>query len=348
MGRVVVILVEFWSVLAAMSPYLLFGFFVAGVLSVLIKPATVENHLGGKGLWPVIKASLFGVPLPLCSCGVLPVAASLRKHGASKGAAVGFLLSTPQTGIDSIAVTYSLLGPLFAIFRPVIAFITGLIGGAVVDISEHSFGSKIQPRQNAKCQASCCDEEAKPASKIIAAIKFGFWEMPKDIASALIVGLVIAAIVSTFVPDNFFADKLGTGIVSKIVMMIAGIPVYVCSSASVPIAAAMIVKGGLSPGAALVFLMTGPATNAAAVATVWKVFGHKSGVSYLATVAICALGFGVLLDWVAVDVGIKIISHQHELIPPAVKTISAVILLAILIAAVIKVKPKPKPKTIND
>ena len=128
------IIISFWTTLTAMSPYLLFGFFVSGVLSVFISPKFVETHLGGKGFWPVIKASLFGVPLPLCSCGVIPVTVSLRKHGASKEASISFLLSTPQTGVDSFLVTYSLLGPIMAILRPIIAFITGLVGGTAIQL----------------------------------------------------------------------------------------------------------------------------------------------------------------------------------------------------------------------
>jgi len=128
------IITDFWDTIAEMSPYLLFGFFVAGLLSVLVSQQLVEKHLGGRGLWPLLKASIFGVPLPLCSCGVIPVSMSLHKHGASKGSTIAFLLSTPQTGVDSIFVTLSLLGPVFAVFRPVAALITGLVGGAVVDV----------------------------------------------------------------------------------------------------------------------------------------------------------------------------------------------------------------------
>jgi uncharacterized membrane protein YraQ (UPF0718 family) len=125
---------EFWEVLGEMAPYLLFGFLVAGILSVYISQKFVERHLGGRGFWAVLKASLFGIPLPLCSCGVIPVAASLRKQGAGKGAVTSFLISTPQTGVDSILVTLSLLGPVYAIFRPVASFIKGVIGGMAVSI----------------------------------------------------------------------------------------------------------------------------------------------------------------------------------------------------------------------
>ena len=324
---------EFWFVLAEMSPYLLLGFFVAGVLSIFISPKTVETHLGGRGFWPILKASLFGVPLPLCSCGVIPVTTSLRKHGASKGASVGFLLSTPQTGIDSIAVTYSLLGPVFAIFRPLVALITGLIGGTAVELLGHTKES-LQVEQQIKCDEECCDDSENKNHKIIRVMRHGFIVLPRDISRALVVGLFIAALLSALVPENFFADKLGTGITAKIVMMLLGIPVYVCSSASVPVAAAMIFHGGLTPGAALVFLMTGPATNAATIATIWKVFSRRIAIIYLLTVAGCALAAGILLDAVTFEMEMeKIVAKPAWMLPDILKYTSAVILLALLIFA---------------
>ena len=163
--------VEFWAVLSAMAPYLLLGFLVAGLLSVLISPETVERHLGGGGLWSVIKASAFGVPLPLCSCGVIPVTASLRKHGASRGAATAFLISTPQTGVDSIMVTYSLLGPIFALFRPLAALITGVVGGTIVTASAgNGNGEADAPPE---CTDSCCADDA-PRNWLVRALDYGF------------------------------------------------------------------------------------------------------------------------------------------------------------------------------
>jgi len=153
MGFFTTILLDFWNTLSEMAPYLLFGFLVSGLLSVWLSPAVVERHLGGRGFMPILKASLFGVPLPLCSCGVIPVAVSLRKHGASKGATVSFLLSTPQTGVDSILVTYSLMGLALAIFRPIAALVTGLFGGVLVDLVEKNSNSVEKPQH---CDQSCC------------------------------------------------------------------------------------------------------------------------------------------------------------------------------------------------
>ncbi len=328
------ILMDFWATILEMAPYLLFGFFVAGALSVLVSQRMVERHLGGRGFWPLFKASLFGVPLPLCSCSVIPVSMSLRKHGASKGATIAFLLSTPQTGVDSILVTLSLLGPIFAIFRPVAALATGLVGGTLVDIFGHNGGTGSQPPE--KCTDECCS--AEKTSRVVKGLKYGFVTLPRDIGKAMLVGLAIAAFISALVPDDFFAEKLGTGIFAMLAMMALGIPVYVCATASVPVAAAMMMKG-LTPGAAFVFLMTGPATNAASFVTIWKVLGRATALTYLASVAGCALLFGMLLDFLAAGINIEIAAHSHQMLPIWVKYACAAALLVVLTYALLT-KPK--------
>ncbi|MFH1616824.1 MAG: SO_0444 family Cu/Zn efflux transporter [Planctomycetota bacterium] len=333
------ILTDFWKTVSEMAPYLLFGFAAAGLISVFISPAFVEKHLGGKGPWPLIKASLFGIPLPLCSCGVIPVAMSLRKHGASKGATISFLLSTPQTGIDSLFVTLSLLGPIFAIFRPIITFITGLVGGAAIEIFENP--SSERHGSSPQCEKACCNHNNKQ-NIFIRAAKYGFVTLPRDIAEAMFIGLIIAAAISSIIPPDYFAPVLGGGIFAMIVMMIVGIPVYVCATASVPIAAALIAKG-VSPGVALVFLMTGPATNAAGIATIWKVLGHKTAIVYLITVAACALLAGLALDAFALTTNRQIVSHIHWMLPPILKHISAFVLLTVLAVASFEPKPKTTP-----
>ncbi|MHC4719205.1 MAG: SO_0444 family Cu/Zn efflux transporter [Planctomycetota bacterium] len=330
------ILVDFWLMVAEMSPYLLFGFFVAGLLSVFVSQAFVERHLGGEGFWPLVKASLFGVPLPLCSCGVIPVTVSLHKHGASRGSAVSFLLSTPQTGMDSIFVTLSLLGPLFAIFRPVAAFVTGIVGGSLANLFAGDKGQRGEAPK--KCSDACCGGEAGGRGKIVRGLKYGFIELPGDIGRAMLAGLVIAAFISVLVPDGFFAEKLGTGIFAMVVMMFLGIPVYVCATASVPVAAALILKG-LTPGAALVFLMTGPATNAASFVTIWKSLGRATAITYLCTVAGCALLGGILLDWIAGGVDFEIVIRPGWMLPAPVKYASAVVLLGVLGYGIFR-KPK--------
>ncbi|MGO9108022.1 MAG: SO_0444 family Cu/Zn efflux transporter [Thermoguttaceae bacterium] len=286
-----------WQVIVEMAPYLLFGFALAGLMSIWISPEWTERHLGGKGLGPVVKATLLGIPLPLCSCSVIPVVASMRRHGASRAAATSFLLSTPQTGVDSIAVTYALLGPIFAIFRPIAALITGVLGGALVLVfgRANSAEADVPP----ECTDSCCSGD-RTAPAWLRAVKYGFVTLPRDLAWPLLVGVAIAGAIAAAFPADSLQRHLGSGLLSILVLMAAGIPLYVCATASVPIAAGLIHLGA-SPGAALAFLIVGAATNPAAVTTVWKVLGRRTTVVYLVTVGLsailCGLVFDVLSDW---------------------------------------------------
>ena len=327
----------FWATLLEMAPYLLFGFLVAGVLSVLIPASLVERHLGGRSLWAVVKASAFGVPLPLCSCGVIPVSASLRRHGASRGATAAFLLSTPQTGVDSIMVTLSLLGPIFAVFRPLAALVTGVVGGGLVSAFDGNGNGASDPPP--ACQDACCTGDGRQ-SKAVGALRYGFVTLPRDIGRSLLVGLVLAGLISALVPKDL-AQTVGTGFLGMVVMMVLGLPIYVCATASVPIAAALILKG-VSPGAAFVFLMTGPATNAATIATIWKVLGRRTALIILATAGIGALLLGTLLDLIYTRAGAVPAPHMHELIPHALKVACAIALLLILAAAIFR---RPAPTT---
>ena len=335
MDFIVAIVTALWITLNAMAPYLLFGFLIAGILSVIVSPEVVERHLGGHGIWPIIKASLFGVPLPLCSCGVIPVAASLRKHGASRPATTSFLLSTPQTGIDSILVTLSLLGPVFAIFRPIAAFLTGVFGGAVVALFGGARGASETDVEGANCTDACCSLEGGQG-KLKRILQYGFLTLPEDIGKSILVGLAIAALLSVVVPEDFFVGALGTGFTGMLVMMLCGIPLYVCATASIPIAAILILEKGVSPGAALVFLMTGPTTNAASIATIWKVMGRRTALLYLGSVAFAALGSGALLDLVFRHPGIPSVSGMSKMLPGYVGMASAFALLVVIFGAMLR------------
>ena len=329
------ILWESWLVLGQMAPYLLLGFLVAGLLSVGISPAWVERRLGKRGLGPVITASLVGVPLPLCSCGVIPVAASIRRHGASRGATTALLLSTPQTGVDSIAVTYALLGPVFAVFRPLVALVTGIVGGFLVQLFDRADGrNEAEDSNSGPCADGCHDAGADPGadacsacsndvistdapqktcteacceggrqgSVIVRALRYGLVTLPRDIGPALAVGILVAGAIGAVVPEDLLRAYVGGGVVSILLAMAAGIPIYVCATASVPIAVGLIHLGA-SPGAALAFLIAGPATNAATLTTAWRVLGRRATILYLATVAASAVVSGLLLDWLIPTVG---------------------------------------------
>lgn len=319
------ILAGFWDVLTEMAPYLLLGFGVAGVLSVIISPQLVERHLGGRGLLSIFKAAAFGVPLPLCSCGVIPVSASLRRHGAGRGATTAFLISTPQDGVDSILVTYSLLGPVFMIFRVVTALVSGILGGIFVALFDSSNG---QASPAPVCEDECCTNPG--GSKFVRILRYGFVTLPGDLARALLIGLVIAALISAFIPKDYFAEKFPHGVAQILVMMAVGIPVYVCATASVPIVAALVITGGVSPGAAFAFLMTGPATNAATIATIWKVMGKRTTAIYLATMIVTAFAGGLMLDGLASTENIRVASESGFMLPDYIKWACAAVLLAIL------------------
>ncbi|MBN2081908.1 SO_0444 family Cu/Zn efflux transporter [bacterium] len=316
---------EFWQVLAEMSPYLLLGFLFAGMLSVWVPANLIERHLGGYGWWPVLKASLLGIPLPICSCGVIPVAASLKKHGASRGATTSFLLSTPQTGVDSIFVTLSLLGPLYAIYRPVAALITGVVGGVIVDAVDRTDNNGSQVKE--VCTDACCNPENQD-SALKRIWEYGFITLPRDIGKTLLVGLLIAALISAIVPEGFIPESL-SGIWAMLAMLVLSIPMYVCATGSVPVAAALIATG-FSPGAALVFLVAGPATNAAAITTIWKILGPRATITYLAVVAAGAFGGGLALNALFSATSLPVMQHGMFMLPAWINHASAILLLALL------------------
>ncbi len=290
------IILESWLVLGQMAPYLLFGFLMAGALSVCISPELVERHLGGRGLGPVLKASLFGIPLPLCSCSVIPVSASIRRHGASRSATTAFLLSTPQTGVDSIAVTYAMLGPVFAVFRAVAALLTGLLGGGLVQVFDRDEpGGETDDASSQGCTEACCAED--PQQNILTRIlHYGLVVLPRDIGLALLLGVAIAGAMAAFIEPGQWEAYVGGGIGSILLLMAVGVPFYVCATASVPIAAGLM-HIGASPGAALAFLIAGPATNAATFTTIWKLLGRRSAALYMTTVAVSAVACGLALNY---------------------------------------------------
>ena len=282
---------ELWVLLNQISPYLIFGFIFAGILSVMISQDFIELHLGKKsGILSVFKAAILGIPLPLCSCSVIPVSASLKKHGASKASISSFLLSTPQTGVDSILVTYGLLGPIVAIIRPIIALITGIIGGISVHLIDNTYEDDSIKEE---CKDHCCKHHEESTLKKI--FTYSFITLPKDIAKPLVYGIIIAALINLFLPEDLFNSYLGDGIFQMILMIIIGMPLYVCATASIPIALAMISKGA-TIGAALVFLMVGPATNTTSITTMLKILGKKSTFITLGVLIITSLAFGLLID----------------------------------------------------
>lgn len=290
---------EVLSLINEMSPYLLLGFFFAGVMHAFIPGMVYNRYLGGKGFKSVFYGALFGVPLPLCSCGVLPTAMSLRKQGASKGATASFLISTPETGVDSIIATYSVLGLPFAVIRPVAAFCNAIMGGWLIN----KFGDKDEVVPvDASAKTCCCHHKQEEThhegflGKMREALRFGFVEMIEDIGKWLVIGLVIAGLITVFVPDEFFALFRGNTQLSMLLVLCIAIPMYICATGSIPIAVALMMKG-LTPGAALVLLMAGPACNMASILVINKTLGRKSLVLYLVSIISMAILWGHVVDY---------------------------------------------------
>ena len=326
---------DFFDILIEMSPYLLLGFLFAGILHVLFSKEKINRFLGKKNFKSVINASLLGVPLPLCSCGVIPTGVSFYKHGASKGSSVSFLISTPQTGVDSIFVTYSLLGLPFAIIRPVVALVTGVLGGFLTNKLDKK--SSVDKAENLSGNANKTQEKSRHKNTFVEIFRYAFVEFLNDISKWLIIGLLIAAAISVIVPDDFFATYISNDYLDMLIILIASIPLYVCATASVPIAAILLLKG-LSPGAALVFLMAGPATNIATMTVINKVMGKKTLFAYLFSIIIGALFFGVLINnflphdlFIISGISEHAGAHNHEILPYWLKVGSGIILLLFIV-----------------
>lgn len=303
------VLIQTWNIIEMSAFYIIFGFFIAGLLYIYIKPEKIKKYFGSKKISSVIYISLIGIPIPLCSCGVVPTAISFKRQGASTGATLSFLISTPESGVDSIAITYALMDPVMTFARPVCAFITATIAGILqnfLDTSEHKPADGKEDTCKV-CEANCCSsmenvsfdkcsENHSFFEKIKAGLKYSFLDLMGDVSCWLIFGLTLAGLISVLIPAELIEGYLGSGFFSMLIMLVIGIPVYICASASTPIAAALVAKGA-SPGAALVFLLAGPATNIASIVVLTKFLGKRAVIIYLLTICICSLFLGWILNY---------------------------------------------------
>ncbi len=345
MNLIVDIFRESWILLQDSAVYVLFGVVIGGLMKVFLNPNTVARHLGRGRVMPVLKAALLGIPLPLCSCGVLPAAASLKRQGATNGATTAFLISTPESGVDSIALSYALLDPLMTLARP----LAGFISAAVAGISE-SLAGKTPAREGVPellCPVDgCCDGRDCPpeihkrhhtlAEKIKAGLVYAYGDLWADLAGLFLLGVLVAGAISALVPEEVIGGYLGGGLSSMLLMLVVGIPMYICATSSTPIAAAMILKG-VSPGAALVFLLAGPATNITSLTVLLGVLGKRATAIYLVSVAVMAVAAGLALDQVYQALGLSAqatIGQAKELFPYWLRLGGAVLLLAISIKPV--------------
>ncbi len=430
------ILLASWEIFVEAAPYLIFGLGIAGLLNILVPDQKIVDYLGASAgkVRSVVNASLAGLPLPLCSCGVIPAAMSIRKRGANRGATLSFLISTPETGVDSIAVTYALLDPLMAVFRPLAALMTAILAGLADNFligeepkkkngkKEENPGKKAgvlavstligvsaqrNPCSPSSCSPSCsCNKpadsynektgpataivkgiEAKPLeisnkpegvrklalaspgfqkditscgcgscgceekesgtggknkesvkARLIKGIKYAYIELPGEISKWMLIGILFAGIISYAVPESLIQNYLGGGLGSMLVMLLVGIPLYICATASTPLAASLVAKG-MSPGTAFVFLLAGPATNAATITMVARFLGKRSAALYLGMISLCALGAGLLLDWFYLKLGIRAVATvgtAKELLPEDLKLGFAIFLLPLMLYGILR------------
>ncbi len=328
--KIITATVDLWT---AMAPYLLLGMFFAGILHVFIGTDFITRHLGKNNLGTIIKASLFGIPLPICSCGVIPVAASLQKEGASKSATLSFLVSTPTTGVDSILASYSLLGPLFALFRPLAAFITGITIGLLNFIFNREPQEKVVKRHNHP------KNELNAKSKITEVFKYGFVELAEDIGKWLVIGVLIGGVLTAAIPQEFIEKFLPYQWMHFIIMLGIALPLYVCATGSIPIAAAFL-QMGFSPGAALVFLIAGPATNTVTLSFVRTKLGKRAFYLYIISIVSISLIAGIVFNYVFAFLGgeLSIISPHGEHVSHTLRIVSGVLLAVIIFIGLIKFK----------
>lgn len=351
-GAAFEVLAAVWDILLESSLFVLFGFFVAGLLKGFIPDDFIQRHLGGSRKRSIVKASLFGIPIPLCSCGVIPAAAGLQKQGAGKGAVTSFMISTPETGVDSMAVTYALLDPIMTVMRPVAAFFTATCTGLLVNL----FDRDVQPKSKESkgtaaplpmASASCCsldcgceDHGAEEARAIVVVwqkfrkgMSFAFGSLLSDIGPWLLLGIGLAGIITVTLSPEFITSYLGEGLLSMVIMIALATPLYVCATASTPIAAALALKG-LSPGAALVFLLAGPATNMATITVVAKLFGRKVAIIYVGSIMFCSLALGLVVNWIYIHLGLDIagwVAGGEHSTHGLVYTISALVLVLLIV-----------------
>ncbi|MFQ6137316.1 MAG: SO_0444 family Cu/Zn efflux transporter [Candidatus Hydrothermarchaeales archaeon] len=334
---VLAVIVDTFEILRDSSAYLLFGFLIAGLIHVYVQEEKIRRYLGGDGISSIIKASLIGAPLPLCSCGVTPTALGLYRDGASREATVSFLIATPETGADSISISYALLDPIMTVFRPIAAIVTAVMTGLADKFLGGDKGER-EIHQHSEFIEGCgtCEsnreEENKP--KLRRALEYAFFDFLGDLSRWLIIGFMLAGAISAIIPRGMVQGYLGGGgLFPMLVMLVVGIPLYICATASTPIAAALIAKG-LSPGAALVFLLAGPATNIATITIISKALGKRTTAIYVGSIAVVSVVLGVMLNWIYFFLNINplaTIGKAGEIIPNNIAIGAAILFLILLL-----------------
>ena len=364
------VIYEIWVLVCEMAPYLLLGFLLAGLMHEFVPKSLSRRYLSGRSMKSVLWAALFGVPLPLCSCGVIPTAMGLRREGAGKGATIAFLIATPQTGVDSIVATYSLMGLPFALIRPLVAMVTAVMGGWLVNATDNEILAVRSPQKHEEEHHGCCcgehhEEEHHDCCcgkhheekhshgcccgehkrniwhRLGDAMTYAFVEMMGDIGKWLLVGLAVAGIITALVPDTWFAVFQGNSLLSILFVLLLSIPMYLCATGSIPIAVALMLKG-LTPGAALVLLMAGPASNAASIVVIRKELGWRTLLVYLSSLVLGAVVFGLAIDLLLPEAwftqALHLTDHGCEEGPGLFSIVSTLVLALLLLNAFSPVK----------
>jgi len=368
---------NFYDLFLDAAPWLLGGLVIAGLIHSFVATETLAKHLGQDSLLAITKAAVFGAPLPLCSCSVIPAAISLRRNGASRSATVSFLVSTPETGVDSIAVSYALLGPFMAIIRPISAILSAIAAGVLtLTFKEKTFqndplyseinssvDTESNTTENNTEASSCCSKKSCGSSttqkavatpgifdRFIQGQRYAFIDIFNDMAGWLLVGLLLAAMTLTWVPESFLT-QWGDGFSAMLVMALVGVPMYICATASTPIAAGLLLAG-ISPGAVLVFMLAGPATNMATIGIVKRELGTRAVACYLAGVLSVAFAAGLITNALvatfAIDIKVQLAASQH-LLPHGIMLASALILALLIInygrSRLFKLNVQPLPSS---
>jgi len=376
------LLTHFIELFLSSAPWLLLGLVIAGLLKEFVPMTWMQQQLGGHGIKSIVKAALLGAPLPLCSCGVIPAAISLRRSGASKAATTSFLVSTPETGVDSVVLSYVLLGPFMAVVRPVSAVLSAITAGLLVGRDEQhsaccathktSTSAAVEASHQASAtdtsccasstpsapdKVSCCstdeaahtdsgccaqpspardEQKATIGKRMLNGVHFSMTELMRDTTVWLLGGLFFAALIQTYVPADFMA-AWGNGLLAMLVMVIISVPMYICATASTPIAAGLLLSG-VSPGAILVFMLAGPATNIATLGVVANELGKRALISYLVGVLGVALIAGAIVNVLVARFNVTVMPQVHlhgELLPDVVTYMTGIIIFVLMAKVIV-------------
>ncbi len=336
---------SFWKYLIISAPYLILGLLIAGFINTFITVEQLKKILGGNSMWTVVKAAFFGIPLPLCSCSVIPTAAQLKRSGVNNGATSSFLIATPESGVDSIAITYALMDPFMTVIRPVAAFFSAFFAGVLQLTFNKDGGDDSIDEVKSCCSKNKCSSTSAPSlfSRVKSMFDYAFNNLLDDMVLWLLFGIVVGSVVDVFVPSNFFETMGVDG--QKLMILAVGIPLYICASATTPIAASLVLKG-MSPGTALLILLVGPATNLSNIMVMQKYIGIKGIVINVISIAIVALGMSYLTDYLysffGWQINFNLVSSGHDHAHYSLlEQVFAIVFGILLIRGIVRTKLKP-------